>query len=206
MYSRQESQNLRIVHVISGLGQGGAETVLQRLVTAPNQEAEHIVISMGELGVFGPRLQDAGIPVYTLEMRDPLRAVKGMWQLYKLLRDLRPDVVQTWMYHADLFGGLIARLAGIRAVSWGIRNSGADLAKSSRSSRVLAAVCAPLSRVLPAVVVACAENAAQRHQRWGYDADRMIVIPNGYDLSVWQPDEDVRSQVRAEWGVDDATA
>src|SRR5699024_8950951 len=120
------------------------------------------VISMGDPGVFGPRLQSAGITVYALGMQGPLNTVKGMWRLYKLLRNLHPDVVQTWMYHADLFGGLIARLAGIRAVSWGIRNSGADLAKSSRASRALAVVCAPLSRLIPAVIVACAENAVQR--------------------------------------------
>ena len=202
MYSPNAPQHFRIVHIISGLGQGGAETVLHRLVTAPGQDAEHIVISMGDLGVLGPRLQSAGITVYTLGMQGPVNTVNGMWRLYELLRDLHPDVVQTWMYHADRFGGLIARLAGIRAVSWGIRNSGADLAKSSRASRALAAACAPLSRLIPAVIVACAENAVQRHRSWGYDADRMVVVPNGYDLSLWQPDAQVRAQVRAEWGVD----
>lgn len=196
---------LRVVHIISGLGQGGAETVLHRLVTAPDQDTEHIVVSMGDNGVFGPRLTSAGIPVYTLGMRGLAGTVKGAWQLHRLLRSLAPDVVQTWMYHADLVGGLIARLAGVRAVSWGIRNSGADLAKSSPASRMLAGVSAPLSRLIPAVVVACAQNAVQRHRRWGYDGDRMIVVPNGYDLSIWQPDPDARVQVRDEWTVTDDT-
>lgn len=199
------TETFRVVHIISGLGQGGAETVLHRLATAPGQDTEHIVISMGEEGIFGPRLRSAGIPVYTLGMRAMPATVKGLWRLHKLLRSLAPDVVQTWMYHADLIGGLIARLSGVRAVSWGIRNSGADLAKSSRSSRVLAALSAPLSRVIPAVVVACAENAATRHQRWGYDADRMVVVPNGYDLSLWKPDAATRIAVRDEWKIPEDT-
>src|SRR5690625_2015373 len=115
-------KTLRVVHIISGLGQGGAETVLHRLVTAPGQHTEHIVISMGDEGVFGPRLRSAGIPVHTLGMGGPVAALKGLWRLHGLLRCLVPDVVQTWMYHADLIGGVLARLAGIRAVSWGIRN------------------------------------------------------------------------------------
>lgn len=200
-----QTDTLRVVHIISGLGQGGAETVLHRLVTAPGQNTEHLVISMGGEGVFGPRLRAAGIPVYALGMKGPLGMMKGLWRMQGLLRSLAPDVVQTWMYHADLVGGLVARLAGVRAVSWGIRNSGADLARSSRSSRVLAAISAPLSRLIPAVVVACARNAAQRHQRWGYDGDRMLVVPNGYDLSLWQPDPDARVQVREEWRVGDDT-
>src|SRR5690606_36773442 len=52
-----------------------------------------------------------------------------------------------------------------------------------------------------AVIVSCAESAARRHQVWGYRADRMRVIPNGYDLSRWQVDAAARQQVRAQWGV-----
>lgn len=196
---------LRVVHIISGLGHGGAETVLHRLVTAPTQAGEHIVISMGDEGVFGPRLREAGIPVHTLGMHGLTASIRGLGRMHALLRRLRPDVVQTWMYHADLVGGAVARLAGIPAVSWGIRNSGADLARSSKSSRILAALCAPLSRVIPRVVTACADNAATRHIAWGYDADRMLVIPNGYDLSQWRPDPAARDMVRKEWAVDENT-
>lgn len=197
---------LLVVHIISGLGHGGAETVLHRLLTAPTQRHTHVVISMGDEGIFGPLLKQAGVTVHALHMKGPVGMLRGLWRLGRLLRRLRPDVVQTWMYHADLVGGLIARMVGIRAVSWGIRNSGADLALSSRSSRLCAAICAPLSRFVPAVITACAENAARRHQRWGYDGDRLLVIPNGYDLSRWQPDAGQRTLVRAEWGVDDANA
>lgn len=196
------SEPLHVVHIISGLGHGGAETVLHRLLTAPTQYDRHCVISMGDEGLFGPRLRAAGIAVYTLDMKTPMGAVKGLWRMHQLLRRLKPDVVQTWMYHADLIGGMVARLAGIKAVAWGIRNSGADLHKSSRSAKVLSWLCARTSRLLPGVIVSCAENAARRHQQWGYRADRMLVIPNGYDLSCWQPDPSARAAVRAEWGWD----
>ena len=196
---------LRVVHIISGLGQGGAETVLHRLVTAPMQSTQHYVISMGTEGVFGPRLQQEGVPVYTLNMQSVTGMAKGLWRMHRLVRELNPDVVQTWMYHADLIGGVVARLSGIKAVSWGIRNSGADLHKSSISARVLSWLCARSSAVVPAVIVSCAEDAARRHQQWGYRADRMLVIPNGYDLSRWQADVQVRARVRQQWGVSDET-
>jgi glycosyltransferase involved in cell wall biosynthesis len=199
-YTETDSGPLHVVHIISGLGHGGAETVLHRLITAPGQRDRHCVISMGDEGVFGPRLRAAGIAVYTLDMKTPVGALKGLWRMHSLLRKLKPDVVQTWMYHADLIGGLVARLAGIKAVSWGIRNSGADLHKSSRSAKVLSWLCAHTSRLLPGVIVACAENASQRHQQWGYRGDRMLVIPNGYDLSCWRPDPQARAALRAEWG------
>jgi glycosyltransferase involved in cell wall biosynthesis len=192
---------LHIVHVISGLGHGGAETVLFRLLTAPGQTDKHTVISMTDDGVFGARLRDAGITVITLGMPAGRLTGSGLMQMYRLFRQLAPDIVQTWMYHADLVGGVVARLAGVRRVSWGIRNSGANLQKSSRVTRMIAWLCARVSGVVPAAIVACADNAAQRHKAWGYRADRFRVIPNGYDLSRWAPSPEVRLRVRSSWGV-----
>lgn len=192
-----------IVHIISGLGLGGAETVMHRLITAPSQTDRHVVISMGDEGVFGERLRRDGVDVYALGMSGPVSVLQGLWRLWRLLREVNPDVVQTWMYHADFAGGIVARLAGIRAVAWGIRNSGADLHASSKSSRALAWLSARVSRLVPGVIIACAENAGERHRQWGYRADRMLVIPNGYDLARWQPSGP--SRLRRELGLDDAT-
>jgi glycosyltransferase involved in cell wall biosynthesis len=196
---------LHVVHIISGLLHGGAETVLRRLVTAPGTSMRHTVISMGGEGVIGPVLREEGVEVLTLEMQGVWGALRGLWRLFRILRERRPDAVQTWMYHADLLGGLVARLAGIRAVAWGIRNSGVGLAETSRSSRAAAWVCARVSGWLPGVIVACARRAAQVHQEWGYRADRMLVVPNGYDLSVWHPDAEDRARWRSQWGVSDDT-
>ena len=105
------SRKTHVVHVISGLDQGGAETVLHRLVTAQGGQADHTVVSLGDEGVFGPQLRRAGVAVHALDMKKgPVAAVSGVWRLYRLLKSARPDVVQTWMYHADLLGGLAARL------------------------------------------------------------------------------------------------
>lgn len=196
---------LHVVHIISGLLHGGAETVLYRLLTAPTQEARHTVISMGGEGVFGPRLREQGVTVIALEMQGIQGAVRGLWRLAGLLRELRPDVVQTWMYHADLVGGVIARLVGIRALAWGVRNSGVSLGDSSRQSRIIAWLCARVSSWIPAVIVACARKAADVHISWGYRADRVLVAANGYDLIQWHSDAADRTQVRAELGLGEDT-
>lgn len=195
------NRSLRVVHIISGLGQGGAETVLYRLLTAPTQKHRHTVVSLTDKGVFGDRLRNAGVDVVTLNMPAGRLSLQGLWRMYKLLKEESPDVVQTWMYHADLIGGVIARMAGIRAVAWGIRNSGANLHTSSRMARVIAWVCARLSGWVPALILTCAEEAARQHQAWGYRAARMRVIPNGYDLTRWQPDAGARQRIRREWNL-----
>jgi glycosyltransferase involved in cell wall biosynthesis len=194
---------LRILHVITGLGQGGAESVLYRLATFPNQGTRHVVVSLTDKGVYGERLRVAGVPVYSLGMTRGRISLSGFLALKRLIKQEQPDVVQTWMYHADLLGGVAARMAGIGAVSWGIRNSGAFLEKSSGSARLVLRLCARLSRRVPAAIVCCAQDAARRHQEAGYDAGRMTVVSNGYDLSRFAPDALARERVRREWGVAD---
>lgn len=196
-----DKPKLRVVHVISGLGQGGAETVLYRLLMASSSRYEHVVVSLTDEGVFGPQLKQAGIDVVALGMPPGRVSWTALKALYHLLKRTKPEVVQTWMYHADLIGGVVARLAGIRAVAWGIRNSGAHLQRTSLAVRVSAWLGARLSRKVPAAIVACAQDAAERHQSRGYCAQKITVIPNGYDMARWTADPSVRLRLRAQWGV-----
>ncbi|WP_251862924.1 glycosyltransferase [Achromobacter sp. Marseille-Q4962] len=193
---------LRVVHVITGLGQGGAESVLFRLATYPGQAVEHIVVSLTDEGLYGPRLREAGVAVHALGMPRGRVTAAGFLALRRLIARARPDAVQTWMYHADLIGGLAARLAGVRAVAWGIRNSGAHLERSSRSARLVLRACALVSGWLPRAIVCAAQKAAERHAAKGYRRDRMVVIPNGYDLSRYTPDAQAGRRARAQWGLD----
>src|SRR3546814_18038125 len=81
--AKKQDAPLCVVHIISGLGQGGAETVLHRLVTASIQPDRHLVISMGGAGVFGPRLRDAGLPVYTFQLGSPVGMGRGLWTVFR---------------------------------------------------------------------------------------------------------------------------
>lgn len=192
--SRHEA--LTVVHLLSGLGHGGAESVLYRLV-AHAQRDKHIVVSMQDGGVFAEKLAEAGVELRCLNMSPGKMTLTDFWHLRKLLKELKPDVVQCWMYHADVIGGLAARLAGIKTVLWGVRNSGDNLARSSRSSYLLARYFSWTSYLIPRLIVVCAELAAKRHRAWGYQASKMRVIPNGYDLSRWQAvDAQLKKQSR----------
>jgi glycosyltransferase involved in cell wall biosynthesis len=192
---------MRVLHIITGLNDGGAEAVLYRLITH-DQENEHGVVSLTSVGKYGPLLRAAGVPVWTLEMPRGRLTMQGLYTLWRLLRTQRPDLVQTWMYHADLVGGTLAHWAGVPVV-WGIHNTTLEPGKSTRSTLWVARACARLSRRVPRRIVACAQAAVQVHAALGYDAARMVVIPNGYDLSRFAPDAAARERLRREWGVPD---
>jgi glycosyltransferase involved in cell wall biosynthesis len=199
------TEAMKVLHIITGLNDGGAEAVLYRLITADTDNTHHVV-SLMDQGVYGSRIVAAGVPVDSLGMRRGRLGLGALVKLARLVRAVDPDIVQTWMYHANLIGGVVARSAGKRGVVWGIHHTNLDPQKSPRTTRVIARLCGSLSGLLPQRIISCSEDAAGLHAALGYDKLKLVVVPNGYDLSVFAPDPCARTRLRAEWGIEpDAT-
>lgn len=196
---------MKIVHVISGmLFTGGAQMMLYKLLSCLDRTAfEAQVVSLVGSGPVGEKIQALGVPVRTLGMRRGVPNPIGVYRLARWLRQDRPHVVQTWMYHADLIGGLAAKLAGDIPTAWNIRHSSLDGDKWL--SRWTAGACARLSNWLPRRIVCCSEVSRQLHTACGYAADQMVVIPNGFDLTHFRPDPPARLSVRQELGLPQET-
>lgn len=171
-----------VVHVITDLQVGGAELALYRLARElQSRGVAQRVVSLRSGGPVGSRLVAAGIPVEYLGMAGLASLPMAVLGLRRRLRAWSPDVVQTWMYHADLVGGLAARLARCREVYWGIRQSDLQPPAVKRSTRAVARACALLSRALPTAAICASSASVDAHRRFGYRCP-MIVVPNGIDV------------------------
>jgi len=190
----------KVVHIITGLDEGGAEGVLTRLCVH-SKKVQHVVVSLMDEGKYGPLLAQSGVTVHCLGMNPGKPSIFRLFRLIRLIRAEQPDVVQTWMYHADLLGGIAARLAGVRRVFWGIRMSSLERGKSSRLTLWIARLCALLSRWVPEKIICCANKAVSVHSALGYQSDKLVMIPNGYDLSRFKGDPAMGNSVRRELGL-----
>lgn len=195
-----EPQRKKVLHIITGLGDGGAEGVLARLCLH-SKEFQHVVISLMDNGKYGSVLAEAGIPVHCLGMSLSKLGLFRIFTLMRLIKDEKPEVVQTWMYHGDLLGGVAARFAGISRVFWGIRHSTLEKGKSKRSTILIARLCALLSKWVPEKIVCCAHKALEVHADIGYEPSKLLVIQNGYDLTRFKPDLIEGEKVREELGL-----
>ena len=194
---------MKVLHIITGLGLGGAESALYRLVTSNNNavNVKHVVVSIVDFGVFGKRLNEAGIEVHMIGMPRGRVTVKGLITLWTLIRKINPDVVQTWMYHADLIGGVVARVAGYKNIIWGIVNFNLDRGAATKSTRWAAHLCSKLSAFVPKKIVSCSDRAMQAHISIGYIASKFVNIPLGYNLDEFKPLEMEKNGIRTSWGI-----
>lgn len=187
-----------ILHVIVGLETGGAENMLLRLVSSLPRH-KHIIVSLTNIGLIGHRLIDCGFTVHALDLRF-LSLFKSLLNLWRLVKKYRPDVIQTWMYHSDLLGGLIGRVAGVKKIVWNVRNTEIPQRQWSVTGVVIK-LCAVLSHFVPNVIICCAHASIKSHVLLGYCRERMIYIPNGYDPHAWALPSENKSDLRKSYGM-----
>ncbi|MCC6587326.1 MAG: glycosyltransferase [Bryobacterales bacterium] len=192
---------LNVVHVITTLDTGGAEMMLTRLVSAGEQNGlRHSVIALGGSGVMASKLEDLGISFINLRLaRHEL--LTGAWRLGNQLRRHKPNIIQTWMYHADLLGSMAA--LGLRNVPvvWNIRCGRLDRAIDKAATIWTSKLCAAISTLVPERIVCCSMAALEAHRQAGYDRTKLQLIHNGLDTSTFRPDLYSRVAVRKELGL-----
>jgi glycosyltransferase involved in cell wall biosynthesis len=196
------AEPIKIMHVITGLNLGGAETWLTRLLLRLPPDRFHCrVVSLMDGGELAGVVRSMGVPVHSLGMGRGMPDPRGLWRLAKLMREHRPQVVQTWLYHADLLGLLAARLSGCgAAVSWGLRCAYMDLARYGLGTRLTLQACVALSH-RPEAVTANSRAGAEHHLALGYRPRRLEVLENGVDGERFRPDAEARERLRREWGL-----
>jgi len=200
-----EPRPIKILHVITGLSTGGAETMLLKLMQSMDEKRfDNRVVSLTSIGTVGPAIEAAGIRVMALDMRRGIPHPLGLWRLWRTIRREQPDIVQTWMYHADLLGLVAARLAGRAKVIWNLRCSFMGEEYYRGMTGALIRVLARLSSN-PTAVIVNSETGRTLHKSRGYGPKRWAMLPNGFDTERFHPDVSARQKIRAEIGAAEAT-
>lgn len=198
---RHMDKVIAVTHVIVALNRGGAEMMLRRLVEENLKNAsgfQHVVISLTSVGDHGTALREQGVLVYALDLGGPAALIRGLFRLVALLRDTRPQIVQTWMVHSDFLGGLVARFAGVPRVIWGVRTT--DYSVEARSTRVVRWLCARLSCVVPDKIVCAAKASLESSANAGYALSKLMVIHNGFDVGALRSQVGTGAAVRQKLG------
>jgi len=188
---------VKVLHVIGGVGPGGAETLMYRLVTR-RSDVEHEVICLGGRDWYSEGLEQHGIETHYLGMSRLAAVPRALWRLTGLVRKSGADVVQGWMYRSNILASIAARRVGLPSV-WSIHC--ASLEPLSTSARFWAYLSGTLARRLPAAVINCSKRSIKMHDSIGFKGANVVWTPNGYDPTAFSVDQNRREQFRATLGI-----
>ena len=181
----------KVLHFIPRIGGGGAENFLRGLVAAMHDspwQSVIVAVRVHPHEAFAADLEALGCVVHDLDASALLKP--SVWTAVRRLIKLEdPDVVQTWMHHADFLGGIAAWSAGCRNIVWGVRatavhrNPGDSDLKTTLFHRALGVS----AKFLPRTIIANSTAAIAVHEAMGYPQDRFVWVPNGVNAERFSP-------------------
>jgi len=194
--------SVRVVHLITDLSAHGAQMMLYKLLSRTDRTRfEPVVISMRGRGPMAEKIEALGVPVYDLKIRQPLPGPRSIGWLIYLVRRLRPDLIQGWMYHANLAAQVAKSFSRQNlSVIWSVHHSLYSLSYEKSLTAAIIKVSARLSK-LPDKTLYVSKTSAQQHEIVGYTIANRVVVPIGFDIHAFIPSIGERISVRAELGV-----
>ena len=184
-----------IVHVITNFaGVGGAEMMLSRLIRYTENQYTHVVISLMKTSEVYQSTLDRCEAYYALGWNG-INTLNTVKKLRDLLKILKPQTVQCWMYHANALTSLsVLGLKQKPKVVWGIHHSLASSKDESMSTKIALGLSKLLSK-RPSTIVYCAHSSLQQHQDFGFNNFNQHVIANGVFLEKFKPNPDLHQPI-----------
>lgn len=187
---------MKIIHIITGLNIGGAEKMLERLLLY-NLDIDNItIISLSDIGKIGINLEKKGFKIYCLDVKKNITSlILAVIKMIRLIRNIKPNLIQTWLYHANLLGSIASLFSTRAPVIWNLR--GCDIPQGALSQTfMIVKLLSLLSYLLPYKIICCGNSVKEAHITMGYSQKKMVIIENGYNFQHLKRNEDLRKKTR----------
>lgn len=198
-WKSEEGNVMKVLHVITGLGVGGAELQLRSILQHTRHDAD--VVSLYNPGDVAGMITGDGVRVRDLGMTRNTQ-IGAVLRLREVIRDGGYDVVHTHLYRACVYGRLAARLAGTKVVVSTEHSIGETHLERRRMTLGVRALYLGTDLCSDATI-AVSDTVAERLRNWGMPARKITVIPNGVDFGRVEFDGAARARVRREHGIGD---
>jgi glycosyltransferase involved in cell wall biosynthesis len=180
---------MRILLLTYSLGVGGAESILVSMANALRQKGHVVlVVNLGVERFFEGQLRRCNAKVISLQVaystgslfRKYLSVFRIFGSLLRVTRGFRPDLIHSWLYPADLLGGIIGKLCQVPVV-WGIFSGRLDRKLYSTLTYSLIRLCGLLFPYLAKCAISCSAFGRKTHNEIGYSRRPVFYIPTGFD-------------------------
>lgn len=187
-----------IVHIIQSLDNGGCENQLLQLLPHVS-DFNHTIITLMRRGELAPRFVLAGVKVESVGMKH-LADIPGYDRILSRIKKIKPDLVITYLFHADTVGRLFlatrikAPLVPFLRTTYNHRRYWAPRLFERLTKMAVPCYFANSPSVVEFYV-----------RQYGIPKNRFTIIPNGIDFGRFGNKSEVRGRVRKQMLVNEST-
>jgi len=195
MYS---DKKIKILFIYQDLDSGGAEEVLSSTVRNINKHKYDVnICCLGSKGIIGEELEYSGYAVRALNRHYGITSIFTTFILYKLIRQIKPDIVHTSLFYANYHGRIAANFAGVRVIVSEEQN----IYKWKNKNPIFILIDKILSYVTDRIIACSCSVKDFTAKQEGIDPNKFIVIHNVFDMAKFNIDSDEKD-IRREMGFD----
>ncbi|MBW1649315.1 MAG: glycosyltransferase [Deltaproteobacteria bacterium] len=203
---RKKNDILKISHIITGLSTGGAEIMLLKLVSGMDKKLFfNSIISLTKPGEIEKKFINIEIPTASLNLSSDFPNPLAFLKLISLLHQEKPDIIQGWMYHANIASTIGSYISGLFVpVFWNIRNCLDETNKDKTLPKKIIKLSAYLSSA-PVAIIYNSRISKTQHQKISFNNKKAEYIPNGFNCLQFKPNPALRLEYRNKFGIHDKT-
>lgn len=184
----------KILFIIVDFEIGGAQNALVRHINLLSaKKCKIFVVSLTGKGNLKNKINNKNVEFYDANLGKNLNLFLSILKLFRYIKKVSPDIVHSWMYHADLMGGIIAKIASVPKIIWGVRSADFLNQNTKITLRLTFKLCVLISRVVPHLVIYNSNKGASFHKIAGYRAGKSLVVPNWIDCEEFKPCTETKS-------------
>ena len=190
---------IKVLHIISSLGQGGAERQLVELI---KKNKNHAICQLMSGGEYEKYVKSNNLPLYDLGLKKSILDIFKLYRLYIIIKKFKPDVIHTWMYHASLIEVILRKIIKNNHIPlvWGMRCSDMDTSHYSKQLKIVIKACNYFSNS-PNIIVNNSKIGGNFHKSIGFKS-KHITISNGIDTNLFKPNEEFKLNFRRQLNIE----
>jgi len=194
---------MRIVHIITSLDRHGAQMMLYKVLSKMDRSRfESVVVSLTDGGALRDQFAAIDVTVHSVGMKKRIPTPATIYRFVRLMKSLKPDLIQGWMYHGNLAAQLAAASSPRRVpVLWNVRGSSYNLKDVKPFTAVIIWLGGKLSSLPRLIINNSLVSAIKHEERLGYRSSKRMIISNGFDTEAFAPSTEARASLRLELGL-----
>ena len=196
-------KNIKVLHIISSLGMGGAERQLLELTQDNNN---HGICQLMQRESWSDNFLKDKNRVFSLGMKKGIPDPRAFSKLKRTIEIFKPNIINTWMYHASLLEVLLRQFGKNKNIPlvWGIRCSNMDTKYYTWQLKMVIKACKFFSFV-PNTIVSNSAVGETFHKKLGFKNKKFKIVNNGINTDKFKPDSFLRETFRKRWKIKNST-
>lgn len=191
---------MKIMHIITGLEQGGAENTLYNLLKHLNYSNKFLVVSLTNNVFLKSKFEDLGIKVIVLNMNSNF--IIGFYKLIKTYINFKPILIQSWLHHSDFIATLLSIITRNKNIIWTVRCAELNKKFISTKNIYLVKLLSFLS-FKPKYIIFNSYKSYNEHIKIGYQPKYYEIIHNGFNSKEFKYDINYKEKFKKKYSIED---